>query len=422
MKVQTTNHPWADSEANFHFFEVHGDFGTALDADAATGRWATDGYRRRLPDGRCLHVPEHNDVTWYGMFNDVRVAGAPYDIWMHVEFETAAPEQSCRRAGQLWLDNPARSVALQWGSSNGRQGFSMDANKSRFDLFDPAQFDAIAEDSVAWFTSQMPVAARMLPNSLWVHLHRMRAQHFLLQHGPPSEALCRAVSPPGFESAWLSQPSSHLASLPLRAFDGGVGGVEELYAALVEDDATICRDNPRVPTSVHVRSHPELQPDSSYDRQGAFTCRPWHFAKGDTVTVVVLIGVPWGGAFDLVGMHVNPFFYIDLDDPHETEQDWTVYSEPLNPPCQRGSGGGVGGSTISGANIEAARPLAMAALLALAGAGLLWLCAAPATGLVVRALVVHRGMALAASANDGRTLVPSDEPITDEHRGRSVTV
>ena len=314
-KLSNASHEWISPEWNFHFFETHGDFGVG--DSFGVGASSSEGYRRSLPEGYCLHTPIGNDVAVYAMLNDVRVRGAAYDAWLQLEVTLA--DGDCRRAGQLWFHSPKRSVMRH--NAQGTRG--------RFDQMDPFQFDALSEPSVAWWTAHMPVSGRMLPG-LWIHMHRVRAAHFLMHRGLPHHAICAAVT----------TPNNHHSTVPLRPDHNRSGvlalheaALEQLYARLAADDATICHDDPNMPTSVFIRSHPELRPRSSYDRQGALECAPWVFAAGDVATVVVFARVNWDPELALVGMHVTPFFYIELDDANAPEHDWAVYSEPLNPEC-----------------------------------------------------------------------------------------
>ena len=137
---------------------------------------------------------------------------------------------------------------------------------------DKWQFDGLPGETIAWYTGRMPVAGRLLDKTPWVHLHRLRAVHFLLRAGPPDEALCRAAA----------TTANHATSVPLRE---GVD-LEQLYRSLASEGRTICQDDSSVPSHLFVPSHPELPSNSSYDRQGALTCRPWHFKAGDHYTVV----------------------------------------------------------------------------------------------------------------------------------------
>ena len=320
--------PFVSSDCNVHFAETHGDFATG--PDYGVGAESSEGYRRRLPAGYCLVVPHGSNLLFHGIFNDVRSAGAAYDFFIHLDVthrqadaelgagtarRGAAATPPCKRAAQLNLLSPGRFILEGTGVDHEpARGFS----PVEVSLADPWQFHGINHDSITWFTLRMPVAGHLLSGGQWLHMHRVRALHLIVQRGPPSSALCRAAA-----------GQDH--SRPRRFASGRPDALEAVYHELVSDTSTMCHDDRAVPTNVTIEADAELPPMSSYDRQGAVLCRQYEWAADEEVTIIALFRSRWARDIELIGMHVAFFTFADMGDA--PEQDWLLIAPTLNPQC-----------------------------------------------------------------------------------------
>jgi len=262
---------------DLHWWETHGDF--AVNGDEA------DGYFTWLPDEYCIKMSAPPPIKLDAIINDVRVPSPSTrsTIRFFVEVAFFTLPDPCRSASLVWSRNPEPQPRLRYNT-----------------------YEVQSTSSMAWWGIYMPYDASML--TFWIHMHRDRADGFLL------------IAP----SPWRDGlPCDELGIVEHVGQTVRVKDIDVAYARLRNSENVVCWDD-RGRTSQIVASH------AQFDRRSDLRCNRWNFRKGDFATVVAFFRPPRND--NPSKMHTNFFAFVH-NDTNATSDD-TMLTGDVFSKCQ----------------------------------------------------------------------------------------